>query len=429
MGGAYLPLICNCASGQVIATLDRTCNTPPSASACGIERWTVKTGVDPQANLVSDGALSTTIGSLLSFAAPASLPENNRVLPVEIAKFSVDARLVKYRRTEDSDYHLVLQDAAGRTMIVEVPHPDCVAAGSPFKAQVVEARRRIDTSIIMSSTFRTADWPVRVAGVGFFDRLHGQEGVAPNGIELHPVTAIEFNPSPGALAVVKPETGWWWNPAESGRGFTIEVNGNNMFMATFLYDVSGRSTWYATVGGMNSDGSYGGPLQEFAGGQTLVGPYRPAAPIPSRTNVILSCVTSTACNLIWAGGIVPIQRFVFDPATSASNSPETGWWWNATESGRGYFLEGQGNTLAAATYMYDDAGAAVWYLTSGAMTGADFRGMWSQFRNGQSLTGAYAAPSVVGNAGGPVTLQFQSKSAGILTLPDGSQIQVSRFRF
>jgi hypothetical protein len=26
----------------------------------------------------------------------------------------------------------------------------------------------------------------RITGVGFFDRIHGQAGVAPNGIELHP---------------------------------------------------------------------------------------------------------------------------------------------------------------------------------------------------------------------------------------------------
>jgi hypothetical protein len=33
---------------------------------------------------------------------------------------------------------------------------------------------------------------VRVTGVGFFDFLHGQRGVAPNGIELHPVLEVEF---------------------------------------------------------------------------------------------------------------------------------------------------------------------------------------------------------------------------------------------
>jgi hypothetical protein len=33
---------------------------------------------------------------------------------------------------------------------------------------------------------------VTVVGVGFFDILHGQTGVAPNAIELHPVLQICF---------------------------------------------------------------------------------------------------------------------------------------------------------------------------------------------------------------------------------------------
>ncbi len=32
---------------------------------------------------------------------------------------------------------------------------------------------------------------VRVTGVVFFDRIHGQDGVAPNGVELQPVLGIE----------------------------------------------------------------------------------------------------------------------------------------------------------------------------------------------------------------------------------------------
>jgi hypothetical protein len=31
-----------------------------------------------------------------------------------------------------------------------------------------------------------------VRGVGFFDKIHGQTGVARNGIELHPVLSIAF---------------------------------------------------------------------------------------------------------------------------------------------------------------------------------------------------------------------------------------------
>jgi hypothetical protein len=40
---------------------------------------------------------------------------------------------------------------------------------------------------------------VTVTGVGFFDRLHGQTGVAPNGLERHPLTSIEF-PQVSAVA-------------------------------------------------------------------------------------------------------------------------------------------------------------------------------------------------------------------------------------
>lgn len=34
---------------------------------------------------------------------------------------------------------------------------------------------------------------VTITGVGFFDRNHGQEGVASNGIELHPILDIVFH--------------------------------------------------------------------------------------------------------------------------------------------------------------------------------------------------------------------------------------------
>jgi hypothetical protein len=38
-----------------------------------------------------------------------------------------------------------------------------------------------------SSTFTKLKGRATIRGIGFFDFLHGQTGVAPNGIELHPV--------------------------------------------------------------------------------------------------------------------------------------------------------------------------------------------------------------------------------------------------
>ncbi len=42
--------------------------------------------------------------------------------------------------------------------------------------------------------------PVTVTGVGFFDFLHGQTGVAPNGIELHAVLDVQFGTGGGGCS-------------------------------------------------------------------------------------------------------------------------------------------------------------------------------------------------------------------------------------
>src|SRR5262245_59120950 len=79
-------------------------------------------------------------------------------------------------------------------MIVEIPSPTCVGAGSPFFAGIQNARSEFDARFHATTSFQTANIPVQVKGVGMFDFLHGQTGVAPNGIELHPVLDIVFNP-------------------------------------------------------------------------------------------------------------------------------------------------------------------------------------------------------------------------------------------
>jgi hypothetical protein len=40
---------------------------------------------------------------------------------------------------------------------------------------------------LSTSSFTKLKGNVTIKGVGFWDEIHGQTGVAPNGIELHPV--------------------------------------------------------------------------------------------------------------------------------------------------------------------------------------------------------------------------------------------------
>lgn len=162
---------------------------------CGVERWSVKTGTDADGGLVNlNSSTNTTIAALRAPAAPSPIPANNRVSPWETTEWVLNATLTLYKLESDSDYHLVLQDANGLTMIVEIPSPSCVGAGSPFLAGITNARNEFNARFTATTSFQTANIPVQIKGVGMFDFLHGQTGVAPNGIELHPVLDVIFNP-------------------------------------------------------------------------------------------------------------------------------------------------------------------------------------------------------------------------------------------
>jgi hypothetical protein len=232
-----------------------------------------------------------------------------------------------------------------------------------------------------------------------------------------------------------PQTGWWWNPNEGGRGYSIEVQGNHIFYAAFLYDESGRSTWYASTGTTSLDGSlFVGDLLKVAGGQTLEGAYKAPGPAQNVGPFVLAFSDALNGSMVWPGGTVAIERFNIAAnglnAPTQANVPESGWWWNASEGGRGFFIEWQGGTADLAGYMYDAGGNPVWYLsifpTPDART---FSGSWWSFANGQTLTGAYKPATRINDNVAPVTIRFDTTTTATMTLPGGRQIPVTRFRF
>jgi hypothetical protein len=158
---------------------------------CGKERWDIKTGTDPAAGAVDQNTVQKATIAQLDLLSPPPSP-TARVPPVEETVYQVTATLDGYKTEADSDDHLVLDDGQGRTMIAEIPAPDCISTG-PFKAAVTQARPVFDTRFSPSKRFKTAGVTVTVTGVGFFDKVHRQTGVAPNGIELHPVLSISFS--------------------------------------------------------------------------------------------------------------------------------------------------------------------------------------------------------------------------------------------
>jgi hypothetical protein len=162
------------------------------ASACGKERWSVKTVTDKDAAKVQEAPTPGTINQLRQIAAPINpnLRPDSRYSPTELTTYEVTGYITLIKAEADQDYHIVLADDTGRTMIVESTHPDC-AQTSRFKAEITAVRAGLDQAFQgpISKPIKTRKL-VTVTGVGFFDHIHGQTGVAPNGIELHPILQV-----------------------------------------------------------------------------------------------------------------------------------------------------------------------------------------------------------------------------------------------
>lgn len=191
-----------CAFAALIAVLARghaaSSQRIAQGAACGIERWAVKTLMDPGAASLPGAPRDTTIGSLRALPAPRH-PEwlAKRLPPLETTlwKLQNDARLVGYRIEADSDMHLVLADArTGATMIGEIPAPYCTT--SPKASLFAAARRAVERIGHHAATrrwwwldYHGATPPLlgTVEGYGFWDASHDQTGASPNNAELHPV--------------------------------------------------------------------------------------------------------------------------------------------------------------------------------------------------------------------------------------------------
>jgi hypothetical protein len=150
----------------------------------------VKTGSDPQAKSINTTDIQDTTIAALD-ALPRPRDPTTRVPPVETTVYRINATLTYSKLESDSDIHLVLSDGGGHMMIAEVPSPSC-DAGSLFAAQIAQARSQYDARHREEPFFVADNERVTLTGVGFFDFDHGQRGVAPNAIELHPVLSITF---------------------------------------------------------------------------------------------------------------------------------------------------------------------------------------------------------------------------------------------
>lgn len=166
---------------------------------CGVSRWPVKSLSDTTADKIDfSEERKKTVRWLVSATPPKKKPKLTRINGLEWIRFRVEAILVGYKLSkDDQDFHVVIKDLkTADTMIVEFKDPACSGVcKSTHVGEMKNAREDfINSPAVLergkvTSTYKKLKKRVKVeiVGIGFWDFIHGQTGVAKNGIELHPV--------------------------------------------------------------------------------------------------------------------------------------------------------------------------------------------------------------------------------------------------
>ena len=194
------------------------------------------------------GIVETTVEEFAALPRPSGLADASKDPPAftrvranitECTIWRIEASIIALKHEHDGDYHLILQGPSGATMVGEIPTPTNVFVGdSPWINNIGQARQQVDDKLVKhlsaaaftlmndkyvplgAMTFQRGPTapagmrfetpppgsqasqplfatsitptPVRLTGIGFFDRAHGQTGAAANVIELHPVLKVEW---------------------------------------------------------------------------------------------------------------------------------------------------------------------------------------------------------------------------------------------
>jgi len=229
-----------------------------------------------------------------------------------------------------------------------------------------------------------------------------------------------------------PASGWWWQPAEPGRLYAIELQGNEVALTIAAWDEAGRPRWYETAVATLSGDSVDTTLFEPAGGPGLNGDYRaPGAPLALGA-LRLTFGSDVAAQLTFAGSTTPLEPYRFavapvgpcvdpvsdsllcsgfesaDGASTARADPQAGGWRAAAEPARRYFIEAQHGQQLSAAFVFDEAGKPVWYLSGPQPIAAATVALdWNELGDGQALTGAHRPARVVRSNVQSETLVFE----------------------
>jgi hypothetical protein len=172
----------------------------------------------------------------------------------------------------------------------------------------------------------------------------------------------------------------WWNPSESGAGWTITQHASNRpFVVWYTYDSTGAPLWRVIPGGTWQDRTFSGEMFETTGPAYFTGVFDPSrVAVRSVGQASLRFDGENDATFSWTiGGVTRekrITRQLFAAATAAPAESFGDLWWNAAESGWGITVNQQHNRVFAAWYVYAEDGKPLWVVMPDSVLRAEIVG-------------------------------------------------------
>ena len=252
-----------------------------------------------------------------------------------------------------------------------------------------------------------------------------------------------------AFAQSTNQVGFWWNPAESGWGLSIQQQGTRTFAIWYTFSDQSVPVWHTL------DCAFAGTI---CAGDLTSGTGLPFAQIVTSANPVitksgmgsLTLTSSNRLNLTYTIGSVTQTKSALEPFNFGGNSSAPTctlqaasrasavnytdlWWGGASAAGWGVQISHQGNQIFFGWYGYDDQGRASWLTGLGTQDIANparFAGSVSKVNTGMPFSQISGPNSTASVAIGTFTLNFANGETGTFSysIPNATRsLPLSRF--
>jgi hypothetical protein len=178
---------------------------------------------------------------------------------------------------------------------------------------------------------------------------------------------FRFPLSMGALAGSYQDM-WWTGARENGWGMSLLQHGDRIFAVLFVYDNTGKPTWYVMSGGeWDSARSFSGPLYSPRGSPFFAydaSRFTPGNPIGTLKITFQGANEATldyTINGITSSKFISRQPFGPPTETLTANVGDM-YWGGPSQNGWGVATLQQYRTFFIVWFTYDAAGLPVWYV-------------------------------------------------------------------